>query len=409
MSVYAETFQSSTTGMKIALLTNLYPPFVRGGAEYLAHEMVLELRRQGHQVTVITTVPWKSVKSFRPKLHEEGGVQVYRFFPLNLYHYLYAARVPYPVRFLWQLWNLWNVPAARVVERLLRSTQPDLVISSNLMGLSFLIPRAVKRLGLTQIHILHDVQLLHPSGLFLWGKDKLSLPMRLYQQCTKRLFAPVAVAVSPSEWLLERHSARGFFAHSKTAVLPNPVPLAQNQPHTKTTNKPLKLLYDGQLEVHKGVFWLIEALKTLPRQDFELHLVARGDKARLQQTRALMGNDSRFKLHWLVTQAEIDEHYTSAHLTIVPSLCYENSPGSIAKSFLAGTPVLAVRVGGIPELIREGETGWLYTPADRQEFVQKLTWCLDNPGDLLRAGLKGSRAFADRTLEGYVKKLVALA
>jgi glycosyltransferase involved in cell wall biosynthesis len=233
--------------------------------------------------------------------------------------------------------------------------------------------------------------------------------MRLYQQCTKRLFATVTLVVSPSAWLLKEHKARGFFVQSRTAVLPNPVPPPQNHPHNKTTGAPLKLLYDGQLEAHKGAFWLIETLKAMPRQDFELHLVARGDKARLAQAQTLIDGDSRFKLHWLVTQAEIDEHYASAHLTIVPSLCYENSPGSIAKSFLAGTPALAVRLGGVPELIREGETGWLYTPGDAAEFLQKLDWCLDHPGDLLRAGLSASREFEDRTLERYVQALLKLA
>ncbi|KKT27807.1 MAG: Glycosyltransferase, partial [Parcubacteria group bacterium GW2011_GWF1_43_9] len=69
--------------MKILFLTNLYPPYVRGGAEYLGTQVVEELVRQGHQVAVVTSVPWRSVKKLKPELREEGGVQVYRFYPLN--------------------------------------------------------------------------------------------------------------------------------------------------------------------------------------------------------------------------------------------------------------------------------------------------------------------------------------
>ncbi len=373
------------------------------------HEVVVELAHQGHQVAVVTSAPWPSVKSWRPVPQDESGVRVYRFFPLNFYHYLSASRMLYPLRFLWQLWNLVNVQAAWAVGKVLTHEQPDLVVSSNLMGLSFLIPRTVRRLGFKQVQVLHDVQLLHPSGLFLWGQKRLTLPMRAYQALTRRLFAPVDVVVSPSQWLLSEHQTRGFFKHSRTVVLPNPIPTPQNHPHTKTVTKPLKLLYDGQLAEHKGAFWLLEALKGLGRQDFKLHLVARGERAGLLKAQALIAGDSRFTVHWLVTQAEIDEHYASSHLTIVPSLCYENSPGSIAKAFLAGSAVLAVRVGGIPELIAEGETGWLYTPADTAEFLTKLTWCLDNPNALLEAGFRGRREVADRTLQRYAQAIVRLA
>ena len=90
----------------------------------------------------------------------------------------------------------------------------------------------------------------------------------------------------------------------------------------------------------------------------------------------------------------------------MPSLCYENSPTAITKSLSAGTPVLAVNLGGIPELIIEDKTGWLYAPGDRSDFVKKLSWCLKHPAELLQAGLIGSRVFADRTLEKYVGELV---
>lgn len=395
--------------MKIAILTNLYPPFVRGGADFLTHHLAQELARQGHQVSVVTSVPWRSVKKFAPELREEGGVRVYRFYPLNLYHYLSAARVPYPLRFVWQAVNLWNVPAARTVVRILRREQPDLVVSANLMGLSFLLPRAVAKLGLKHVHVLHDVQLLHPSGLFRWGQRPGGALSALYQSATRALFAPVGVVVSPSQWLLEEHERRGFFRPARGLVLPNPVPLAQAEPATKHGRAPFRLVYVGQLEEHKGIVWLLQALQGYGRQDFELHVYALGQKPKLALIRELVARDQRLKLHDIVSQAEIDAAYAGAHLTLVPSLCYENSPLAIPVSFAAGTPVLAARIGGIPELVHEGTTGWLFTPGDAADLLRQLTWCLDNPGAMLQAGLTASRAFADRTLEAYAKQLLALS
>jgi glycosyltransferase involved in cell wall biosynthesis len=395
--------------MKICVITNLYPPFVRGGAEYLVHQLVLELFKQGHRVSVITSAPWQSLKSFKPQLQEELGVRVYRFYPLNLYYYLNASRVIYPVRWLWHIINLFNCSDARRVKSILKKVKPDLVISSNLMGISFLPPRVIAHLNIKHLHILHDVQLLHPSGLFIWGKKKLSLAMRCYQLCTRWLFKKVSVVVSPSEWLLNEHITRGFFKKCQKYVLPNPIPQALNKSRIKNAEPPFELLYDGQLAEHKGARWLIEALKEYQRSDFVLHLVVRGDKLNFTKIQEFIEGDKRFAIHWSCTQREIDEYYDQSHLVIVPSLCYENSPVSISKSLMVGTSVLASDIGGIPELIKVGETGWLFKPGDKDDFIKKLNWCLDNPNKLLETGLQASKEFTSRTLVNYTKKIIEVS
>ncbi|KKS79536.1 MAG: Glycosyltransferase [Parcubacteria group bacterium GW2011_GWD1_42_9] len=393
--------------MKILFLTNLYPPYVRGGAEYLGTQVVEELVRQGHQVAVVTSVPWRSVKKLKPELREEGGVEVYRFYPLNLYHYLTASKLLYPVRFLWQLINLWNPHTSHVIKKIVQQFKPELAISFNLMGLGFNVPRVLAVLKISHIHVLHDVQLLHPSGLFMWGESHRTLPMKIYQAITSWLFAPVKTVVSPSSWLLQEHIRAGLFTKAEQKVLPNPVPPFLALAHTKTTEAPLQLLFVGQFEIHKGVFWLVETIKQeLKQRNFVLHLVALGQKPRVAELKALVAEDKRFVIHDIISQTEIDELYQSSHLSVIPSLCYENSPTAITKSLSAGTPVLAVNLGGIPELIIEDKTGWLYSPGDRADFAQKLSWCLKHPAELLQAGLIGSRVFADRTLEKYASDLV---
>lgn len=392
--------------MRVLFLTNLYPPYVRGGAEYLGTQVVEEMVRQGHKVAVVTSVPWQSIKSLKPELRQEGGIDVYRFFPLNLYHYLTASKLLYPVRFLWQLINLWNPHTSRVLKAIIKQFNPEMVVSFNLMGLGFNVPRLVAKFKLPHVHVLHDVQLLHPSGLFMWGVSHRSFLMKIYQNITRWLFLPVKTVASPSDWLLQEHLKRGLFSESQQQVLPNPVPPFLSIDHLKTTKPPLSLLYVGQFEIHKGVFWLAEAVKELKQNNFILHLVALGQKPRVAELKHLVGEDKRFVIHDLMSQTEIDELYQSCHLSIVPSLCYENSPTAIIKSLSAGTPVLAVNLGGIPELIIEGKTGWLYSPGSRDDFAKKISWCLRHPAELLQAGLLGSRVFSGRTLERYVYDLV---
>ncbi len=395
--------------MKILFLTNLYPPYVRGGAEFLGVRVVSELARQGHKVAVVTGVPWRGVKRLSPEVRDEGGITVYRFFPLNIYHYLSGGKYPVAVRFLWHLMNLWNVHSSRVVKRIVSMEQPELAISYNLMGLGFNLPLLLKRLKVPHVPVLHDVQLLHPSGLFMWGKVPRSLAMSAYQFVTRRLFGRVTVAASPSAWLLREHEARGFFGGSQRVVLPNPVPPSLAESAIKGSHAPFTLLYVGQFQAHKGVFWLTETLKSTRRHDFVLHLVTVGQKPDVKRLKELIGTDERFVLHDLVNQSEVDKYLSESHLTVMPSLCYENSPTVIAQSLASGTPVLGSRLGGIPELIEEGKTGWLFEPGAPKDFLVKLNWCLAHPDEMLKAGLAGSKAMQDRTLESYAMRLASFA
>ncbi len=394
--------------MKITIITNLYPPFVRGGAEYLAYQVAGECVKQGHTVSVVTTVPWQVVRSLQPQFNIEDAVRVYRLYPLNFYHYLSAGQMPVWWRFCWQVINMFNLSAALVIKNILKIEKPDIVISFNLMGVSFLVPRVVSKLKIKHVHTLHDVQLLHPSGLFLWGESNSSLVQRIYQKITSWLFKGVSMVVSPSQWLLGEHLSAGFFAKSLQQILHNPVPQVAQPYHVKKPHTTLKVTYFGQFEKHKGVFWLLSSLVNLTCTDFKLHLIDGGKRPRVELVKHLAQYDNRVVVHGVTTQTDIMKQLRESDLVVVPSLVHENAPSAITMAALASTPVLAVRIGGIPEMVEDGETGLLFTPGDEKDFLTKLEWCLNNPDVLMVAGRTAHAKFVGRTLDGYVKNLLAL-
>jgi len=395
--------------MKILVLSNLYPPFLRGGAEYLTQQLAEELSRQGHQVNVLTTAPYGSGCWWRPKKTEENGVTVYRFSPWNFYYYLNAAAKPVALRLLWQLVNLWSPRVKAAVRNLINEFKPDLVISANLMGLGFGAVAAVKQSGCRHYHILHDVQLLHPSGLFYWDKRRDSWLARGYQFFTRRLFNGVTAAVAPSAWLMHEYERRGFFLKSFKVVLTNPVTFENLFFNSYNFSAVKELLYAGQAEEHKGVFWLIKELKNWSRTDWVLKLVLVGDKAGRRRIEKMIGQDKRFVLLPPLSQSKSDDSLAQAYLTIVPSLCYENSPTVIIKSLACGTPVLASRLGGIPELVKDKVNGWLFNAHDGDDLRAKLDWCLDRPDMVKAAGQAAVRQPVGQSLEHYAKAIVDLS
>ena len=81
--------------MKIGIITNLYPPLIKGGAEIVAAMQAEGLKEALHHVFVITSKPYSYLgqKSWQIK-EEVDNISVYRFFPGNIYYYLRAYKFP---------------------------------------------------------------------------------------------------------------------------------------------------------------------------------------------------------------------------------------------------------------------------------------------------------------------------
>jgi glycosyltransferase involved in cell wall biosynthesis len=67
----------------------------------------------------------------------------------------------------------------------------------------------------------------------------------------------------------------------------------------------------------------------------------------------------------------------NASFVLVPSEWYENNPLTIVEAYSAGKPVIGSDIGGIPELISEGETGFLFRMGDKEEFESKIRRAAD--------------------------------
>ncbi|MFA4937509.1 MAG: glycosyltransferase [Patescibacteria group bacterium] len=393
--------------MKIAIITNLYPPFVRGGAEWLTYLMAVELKKIGHDVLVITSSPKTSLANKKIQLLDEGGIAVYRFCPTNIYYYLNANKYPKIIRLMWQVINLFNWNTRQIIKKILIKERPQLVITANLMGLTFLLPKLLYQLAFTHFHIVHDVQLLHPSGLFIAGNEYINNATKLYQLITRLLFGSPKVVIFPSRWLCQEYTSKNFFPLSNKIVQRNPS-LGKNIHSIKPTSSTFKILYVGQAEEHKGIFWLSEILKSYSRPGWLMEIVIIGQTGDLERIHKLVDDDIRFRLYDRLTQAEVESKYQQATIVIVPSLCMENSPVSIQQALSVSTPVLAAKVGGVPELVQEEKTGWLFEAGDKQELIKKLDYLLSNPKIVSAIASKINTHYQPVTLAEYVDKLIFL-
>jgi glycosyltransferase involved in cell wall biosynthesis len=312
-------------------------------------------------------------------------------------------------RFFWQTWNAFNFVNYFKIKEILQKEKCDVAITNNLMGLGFLAPLAIKNLrihphtsekgvGVKHLHIVHDIQLIHPSGLMYYGEEGIieSSFAKIYSGLCRRLFNSPSSVIFPSNWLKDLYIKRNFFAKSKINILPNPVEDTPEQAREQSDS--FKFLFLGQIEKHKGIFLLIDAFNKIKDKypDVKLIIVGDGSKIKQAQEKAASNNNINF-LGWPGDE-EADKLLFSANCLIYPSLVYENCPNAIQRAIKANLPVLASDLGGIPELLNKN-AGILFKPADVNDLVEKMEWMIKNKNSF--SNLKVS----EFKVEDYIKKL----
>ena len=182
---------------------------------------------------------------------------------------------------------------------------------------------------------------------------------------------------------------------NKTVAIHNFVSRAQ----AKSVKKENYVIEFGKLCKDKGTNTLLKVCKKMPDTQFVFvgYGPAQKDIESVKNAEYL-----GFK-----TGEELESLIRKAKCSIYPSECYENCPFSVTESQVYETPVLASRIGGIPELIKEGKTGELFTAGDATDLENKLRKLLETPGLLEQYSQNCKRANWE-TPNSYYAKLMKI-
>lgn len=373
--------------MKIAYVTFLYEAELGGGAAQVVYSLAHAMAVRGHEVSVITSAPVKHVT-----YETLDGIRVIRFFPKNLYWVFEKDKQPPLKKILWQLMDVWNPFAYSAVKGYLRDAKPDLVHVHKLRGLSPSAWTAAKAAGVPKlVHTCHDYELISPEGQLSTQIGRLAarrvFPMRVYQVIRAGFSRQVERISGPSQFVLETHRQMGFFPKAKFRVIPNTHGV--DEPNYSLTrrqefqeHRPLRLLYLGRIVPEKGVEILCDAVKKCSQvlPDIGLDVVGWGFLE--QKLRETFGNVLNIAFHDAAFGAEKEKFLNNCDLLVVPSLYPESFGIVIAEALAHGKPVLASRIGAIPELIEEGKTGFLFSPGDIDELESRINQIASEPEKL---------------------------
>jgi glycosyltransferase involved in cell wall biosynthesis len=369
----------------ILIANNIYPPIVAGGAELIVSYLAEGLARRGHSVTVVSTCG----PEMEPYPAEtRNGVDIVRFFPKNLYWSFERGKQPGYRKALWHMRDAWNRDAGRRFSALLAARPPDVLHTHLIDGFSAILWQRARHAGIPVVHTAHDYHLLCPRALLLTKSLKSciapTLACRLYRQWHLHTAAEIDLFCSPSRFLIERHVEGGLKAKAVATVM-NGIPLPALAERAPRDGEPCRFVFAARLTQEKGSAVLLEALKLIP-PEIRLEVVVAGRGAFESQFAAAASADKRLRFAGYVEGAKKDALFRNADCLLLPSLWYENAPVVIVEAAAYRLPVVASRIGAIPEFIEDGTTGLLVTPGDAADLARVMVRLTQEPALARRWG-----------------------
>lgn len=401
--------------MKICIISNLYEPYILGGAEVYV-EKITKYLAVDNEVFVITTKPYENLGSLKPSVEILYGIKIYRFYPLNIYHTYDAPKLKIPdfLKLPWHILDLWNPHSYFMIKKILDKEKPDVVHTHNLGGFSAGATfSAVKNLNLPLVHTCHDHSILCPYAVLIcpfWKGELCKYPIflcKIYLWFKRKIIHTPDIVTAPSQFVLDMHTKNGFFKDSKIAVLPSGIELKDigfdNDSNERKNN--INILYVGHVGKHKGIQVLINAFRKINKDNIKLHIVGGGNPYE-KGLKDLAKNDKRIKFYSKLPNEEVQKFYRWASILVVPSICYENSPMAIYEAFNQGTPVIGSNIGGIPELIKDNYNGFLFEAGNVEKLKEILENIIENPKQLKELSKNAFESVKQYDMCKHINKLL---
>lgn len=161
----------------------------------------------------------------------------------------------------------------------------------------------------------------------------------------------------------------------------------------KDVEKEDYVLYFGRYSKEKGIETLISA--------GDLNLVCAGSGDYEDK----INECSHIKNVGFKSGEELESLIRKAKCSIYPSIWYENCPFSVMESIMYGTPVVASRIGGIPELVEDGKTGFLFEAGNADEMTKAIKEIIEDDS-LANQLAENCKKVSFDTVEKYCDKLI---
>lgn len=331
--------------MKLVLVSGIWPPDPGGPASH-APALAGFLRGRGHAVEVVTTA------ETAPEPRE------------------------YPVHWVARRSALRHLSCALLVRK--RARGADAVYATSMVRRAALGAALARRPLVVKLVSDEVFERARRSGRFDGALDEFQdvggARFRLLRWTRRAALRRARHVFCPSAYL--RGIALGWgLEQERVSMLPNPAPELPSLPSRDELRAELELVgavlaFAGRLVPQKALGVALEAVATVP--GVTLAIAGDGpDRAKLERRARELGLDSRARFLGAVSRESVLRLFRAADASVVSS-AWENLPHTVVEALRVGSPVIATAVGGIPEVVRDGENGLLVPPGDPDALAEAI-------------------------------------
>ncbi|GIU93845.1 MAG: glycosyl transferase family 1 [Gaiellaceae bacterium] len=341
--------------MRVLIVSGIWPPDVGGPASH-APELAAFLRARGHEVEAVVTAD--------------------------------AAPAPeaYPVRWVDRATPRGLRHARCVALIRSRATRADVVYATSMLGRASLAAALARTPLVAKLVADEAYERARRLGLFAGDLDAFQrheggVRVRALRVARNRALRRVDRLVCPSSYLASLAVTWGV-PEGRIVVLPNPAPALPELPSRAAARERLELsgptlAFAGRITRQKA---LEVALGALARVE-GVALVVAGDGPELEEARAeaqRLRLDDRVRFLGALDRQGVLTLFRAADASLISST-WENFPHTVVESLAVGTPVVATAVGGVAEIVRDGENGLLAPPGDVEALARAIRRIVADP------------------------------
>ncbi|NJE05206.1 glycosyltransferase family 1 protein [Thermococcus sp. M36] len=363
--------------MRIALVSDWYYPKIGGVASHI-HSLALKLAGRGHEVSIVTN----DLETGKEGELAEYGIEL--------------VRVPGRVSPVLGI----NLGQSVVSSKEMGSFLQDCDVVHSHHAFTPLALKAVKagrNMGKATLLTTHSISFSYESRLW----EALGLTIPLFSRYLKYPHEIIAVSRAAGAFI-------GHFTDVPVRVIPNGVDDGRFRPLSREEKEAVKdelglegrvVLYVSRMSPRKGPHVLLNAFQDITRSndDVTLLMVGSGEMLPFLKAQArFLRMDDRVRFMGYVPGEELPKIFGIADLFVLPSITAEAFGIVILEAMASGVPVVATDVGGIPEVIRESESGLLVPPGNEPALRSAMEALLSDERLAHRLGENGRKAVEER-------------
>lgn len=371
--------------MKVLLINKFH--YMKGGSETYYFAQAEALKAKGHEVVFFAmqdkrNFPCEQSKYFVPNMeyNESGGLANKLVLAKNFFY---------------------SKAAAENMEALIQAEHPDVAHIGLLhRQITFAVVEVLKKHNIPIVMTMHDLIFACPNYTMLTGGEicedcvngsvfncikkkcvKNSISKSILAACEKKYLLKkkyydfIDLYIMECDWYKKLMLASGV---TKSRVIQKTNFLPINQKYDFNTQYQDYVLYFGRFSVEKGIMTLLKAHK-LSECQHKLMLVGAGPMQEEIETYIKREQLTNIELPGATYGEDMEKIIEGARVIIVPSEWYENCPYALLQSIAKGKIVVASRIGGLPELIKDEETGFLFEAGNELDLKTKIDSVINMP------------------------------